>query len=180
MITIIAGTNRPASRTALIADNYAEILKKRNIPHKLLKLVDLPKNIFHVDMYMKEGKGVSEEMIKIQEEYVLGISKLIVVVPEYNGGIPGVFKLFIDAVCARKYKENFSGKKISLTGVSAGRAGNLRGLEALTGILNYLGANILPNKLPISSIEKFIGEDQELNPELINSIEAQVDQFLNF
>lgn len=180
MITIIAGTNRPASRTALIADVYAAILKKKDIPYELLKLEDLPINILHTNMYAKDGEGMSDEMVKIQEKYIIGTSKLIVLVPEYNGGVPGVFKLFIDALCARKYKENFSGKKISLTGVAAGRAGNLRGLEALTGVLNYLGATILPNKLPLSSIESFIEEDQTVKAELLETIEAQIDQFTNF
>ena len=178
MITIIVGTNRPASRSALIANNYSKNLTARNIKHKLLKLKDLPKSFLHAEMY--SGDGLSDEMIAIQEEYILKANKMIVIAPEYNGGIPGILKLFIDGMCARKYKENFSGKKISLTGVAAGRAGNLRGLESLTGILNYLGAVVLPNKLPLSSINNFIGEDDSINKDLIEIIDDHISQFLEF
>ena len=178
MITIIAGTNRPASRTALIADFYSKNLTERGVSHKVLKLTDLPKGFVHSDMYKKDG--LSDEMIKIQEEFVLPVKKMIILVPEYNGGIPGIFKLFVDAMCARKYKENFSGKKVSLTGVAAGRAGNLRGLESLTGILNYLGASILPNKLPLSGIEGFILENDNINDELKGIIDGHISQFLKF
>lgn len=178
MITIIAGTNRPASRSALIADNYAKNLTARGIPHKILKLKDLPSGFLHADMYKNDG--LSEEMIKIQEEYILPSNKMIMIAPEYNGGMPGILKLFIDAMCARKYKENFSGKKILLTGVAAGRAGNLRGLESLTGILNYLGAAILPNKLPLSGIENFISEDNSINDDLAGIIKGHISEFLEF
>jgi len=178
MITIIAGTNRPASRTFLIAENYSKNLTAKNISHKILNLEDLPPNFLHSEMYNDDG--LSDEMISIQEEYILPSTKIVVIVPEYNGGMPGIFKLFIDAMCARKYKENFSGKKISLVGVSAGRAGNLRGLESLTGILNYLGAIVLPNKLPLSSINNFIGEDDSINNDLAVVIDEHIDQFLEF
>lgn len=177
MITIISGTNRPGSRTALIAQNYSKILTSKKIEHKLLLLKDMPESFLHANMYKDDG--LSKEMISIQEEYVLAADKFMILVPEYNGGIPGVFKLFVDAMCARKYKENFSGKKISLTGVAAGRAGNLRGLEALTGVLNYLGGNILPNKLPLSGIEGFI-KDDEVTDQLIEAITPQIEQFLEF
>ena len=177
MITIISGTNRPDSRSALVAETYSKIINDKGISCKLLKLKDLPSSFFHAAMYKEEG--VSAEMIEIQENYILSAQKLIIIAPEYNGGIPGILKLFIDAMCARKYKENFSGKKISLTGVAAGRAGNLRGLEALTGILNYLGATILPNKLPLSGIEGFI-DDNQINDDLSKIISGHIDQFLSF
>lgn len=178
MITIIAGTNRPESRSALVADNYAQNLTSKNIEHKVLKLKDLPESFLHEDMYKNDGP--SEEMIGIQEEYILPVEKMIVVVPEYNGGLPGIFKLFIDAMCARKYKENFSGKKIALIGVSAGRAGNLRGLESLTGIFNYLGATILPNKIPLSGIENFIEKDNSIKQDLLEVIDGHVNQIIEF
>ena len=177
MITVIAGTNRPESRTALIADVYSKILTKKGVEHKLLRLKDLPKSFFHENMYKEDG--LSHEMIALQEEFILKSNKFFMIIPEYNGGIPGVFKTFIDAMCARKYKENFSGKKISLTGVAAGRAGNLRGLEALTGILNYLGAIILPNKLPLSSIENSLVDD-EATPNLVETITSHIEQHLRF
>jgi len=178
MITIISGTNRPNSRTALVADRYAAILTAKGVDHKVFKLKDLPEGIIHDSMYAEEG--LSDELIKIQENFILPADKLIVLAPEYNGGVPGILKLFVDCMCARKYKENFYGKKMSLTGVSAGRAGNLRGMEAMTGFFNYLGANVLPQKLPISSIESFIENDQLIAEKIDPVITDQIEKFLQF
>lgn len=178
MITIISGTNRPNSRTALVSERYASILKDKGVEHKLLKLTDLPSSLLHPQMYKEDG--VSKEVLDIQEQYIIGIDKFMVIIPEYNGGFPGVFKLFVDAMCASKYKANFHGKKISLTGVSAGRAGNLRGMESLTGIFNYLGATILPQKLPLSSIEGFVENDQLIADKIDSTIINQIENFLQF
>ena len=46
-----------------------------------------------------------------------------------------------------------------MIGVASGRAGNFRGMEHLTGILNYLNVLVMPNKLPVSVIEKNISEN---------------------
>ena len=85
---------------------------------------------------------------------MLAADKFWFVFPEYNGGIPGMLKLFLDAISVRAYKATFHGKKACLTGISTGRAGNLRGLDQLTNILNYLQVIVHPNKVPISSISR--------------------------
>lgn len=177
MITILAGTNRVNSRTALVAQRYSDILMQKNVDHKLLTLEALPKDFVHEHMYTENG--LSDEMIVIQEEFILPAQKFFVLVPEYNGGMPGIFKLFIDAICARNYLDNFSKKKISLTGIAAGRGGNLRGMESLTGIFNYLGAIIQPSKLPLSDIEKLI-ENNELTEEAVTLITIHIESFLEF
>ena len=78
--------------------------------------------------------------------------------------------MFFDALSVRKYGESFKGKKVALIGVSAGRAGNLRGMEHLTGFLNYLGMIVYPDKLPISNIEQQL-EGDNLNEETRNAME---------
>jgi len=178
MITIISGTNRPNSRTALVADKFSSILTSKGVEHKVLKLANLPKGLIHDEMYKEDG--LSPELIEIQETYILPADKMMILAPEYNGGIPGILKLFVDCMCARKYKENFHGKKLSFTGVSAGRAGNLRGMEAMTGFFNYLGAVVLPQKLPLSSIEGFIENESLIAEKIDEVLTAQIDQFLKF
>jgi NAD(P)H-dependent FMN reductase len=49
--------------------------------------------------------------------------------------VPGSLKLFIDACSVREYKQNFKGKKAALVGIASGRAGNLRGMDHLTGVM---------------------------------------------
>ncbi len=172
MITVISGTNRKKSKTSNVSDYIVDRLKSGNVDVQKLDLINVASKISFDDMYL--GTEMNSDLVEVQEQLIIKASKLIVVAPEYNGSFPGVLKTFIDAMSVRKYKENFYGKKIGLVGVASGRAGNLRGMEHLTGIFNYLGATIMPNRLPISQIETYY--DNEVMQ--VDKLEA-LDQFIN-
>ncbi|MCF8247475.1 MAG: NAD(P)H-dependent oxidoreductase [Saprospiraceae bacterium] len=180
MITVISGTNRLNSEALHFAKHYTNLLTaKAPEPVKLLALENIPHDWFHPDMYEKEQQSPS--LAALQDEFILPASKFIYVIPEYNGGFPGVLKLFLDACSIRDYKASFFGKKAAIVGVASGRAGNLRGIEHLTGILHHVGTVVMPQVLPISSIEKVLDADGNItaNGTLI-AIERQVDAFLTF
>jgi chromate reductase, NAD(P)H dehydrogenase (quinone) len=177
MITIISGTNRPNSKTKLIADYVYQQISHYGSPAALLDLVDLNVPLLQGDMYTPDGQ---HPMIsKLQSEYIDQAQLLVIISPEYNGSFPGILKLFIDAVSAKAYKTTFGGKKAALIGVASGRAGNFRGLEHLTGILNYLNITVMPNKLPISSVSNFILDDQ-VTTDLAKTLDAFVDELMTF
>jgi len=164
MITVIAGTNRKGSETAHFAKHLVEVLKKESKEEvKFLDLQDMPHDWFHNTMYAADTQ--SESLAEIQDDCILPAEKFVFVIPEYNGGFPGVVKMFIDACSIRNYADNFKGKKAAILGVAAGRAGNLRGMEHLTGVLNYLGTTVMPNRLPISSIGKLLDENKNVTDE---------------
>ena len=98
--------------------------------------------------------------------------------PEYNGSFPGVLKAMIDISDIRNCWWN---KKALLTGISSGRAGNLRGMDHITGVLNYVKIIVHPNKLPISVIDTVMnGEGIITNPGTLQAIDQQLDEFINF
>ncbi len=98
--------------------------------------------------------------------------------PEYNGGVPGILKLLIDGSDIKKCWYN---KVACIAGVAAGRAGNLRGLDHLTNMLNYIQMDVIKNKLPISSIEKLLDEEGNLvDKPTIEAIEKQIDELLAY
>ena len=163
MILILSGTNRPGSNTRKVAEYVQQAMKGITQEEvKLLSLADVPNSIYHNQMYSADD--MPEEIVAIQEEYILPADKMIILSPEYNGSFPGALKLFVDALSVRKYAENFKGKSAALIGVASGRAGNLRGLEHLTGFLNYLGVHTYPSKLPISSIGEVLVDDKVNEP----------------
>ena len=130
-------------------------------------------------MYTEEGQ--SKALAEIQDTYLTPASKFLFVVPEYNGGIPGALKLFLDACSIRNYKENFhGGKKAGLIGLSAGRSGNIRGMEYMTGFLNYLQIQVMPNKLPISSVESLLTDNVLTDEGTKYAIDTFVGQFIKF
>ncbi|MEO0735116.1 MAG: NAD(P)H-dependent oxidoreductase [Bacteroidota bacterium] len=176
MITVLSGTNRQDNRTRLLARHYVRQLQDLGAEAQLLDLADLD-NIHYVGAEYS-ATALSPELLSIQKQYVLGAGKLVIFSPEYNGGFPGILKLFIDSISLNAYRENFTGKVIGLVGVASGRAGNLRGMEHLAGVLAYLGAWILPNKLPVSNVEALLTDDQLTDTETIAALKTHAKQLI--
>ena len=166
MITIISGTNRHGSNTGKVAAQYLQLLKDKGVDAKFVSL---------------EGLDVSERNPAIQQlenEVLVPSDKFIFISPEYNGSIPGVLKSLIDHSDIKKV---WWGKKALLTGVSTGRAGNLRGMEHLTGILHYVKMHVHPNKLPISVVDKLLNGTQLISDAgTLKAIDEQLDEFLAY
>ena len=101
-----------------------------------------------MQIFLIKLKRQINNVSQILDTYIAPIQKFVVVMPEYNGSFPGILKLFIDAI----HPDLLRRKKVALLGVSSGRAGNLRGMEHLTGVFNYLGVFVHPNRLPVSSV----------------------------
>lgn len=180
MITIISGTNRPNSETRRVAELYTSRLRARTKETiKFLSLENVPADLIQIEMYSIPGQ--SAELAAIQDEFLIPAEKLVVISPEYNGSFPGILKLFLDACSVRELKPTFAGKKAALVGVASGRAGNLRGMDHLCGVFNYLGVAILPLQLPISSIKSLKNEAGEIvDDNTIQAIDRQIDAFINF
>jgi len=180
MITLICGTNRKGNESELITKIiYDLLLQQAQEEIKVFRLTDLPQDFIHKDMYTETGQVAS--ISQIQNLYLMPAHKFWFVFPEYNGGVPGILKLFLDAVSVRALKPTFTGKKACLTGVSSGRAGNLRGMDHLTSILNYLHVTVFPNRLPISSIQTLIDDHGDLRDQYTTQVlEHQVKEFLKF
>lgn len=162
MITLISGTNRKGSRCKVFAEQYflflQEMLGEEEV--KFLALEDISQEWLAADMYVEERQD--PDLAAIQDEYILPASAFVFISPEYNGSFPGALKLFIDACSVREYARNFKGKKAALVGVATGRAGNLRGMSHLAGVLNYLGTVTMPDQLPISSIASLLDDNQKI------------------
>lgn len=174
MITIISGTNRPENVSLRIAGATLELLTSLDIEAQLLDLQKLPKDFaFRNDVYGNADPGFSA----ISDQYINQADKFIFVVPEYNGSIPGVCKTFIDAV----WPDAFKGKKAALIGLSSGRAGNLRGLDHLTGILNYINVAVMPRRVNIIHVEQHLGEEGALsNEKTIIQLQNLIEHFEEF
>ncbi|HEX4852399.1 MAG TPA: NADPH-dependent FMN reductase [Puia sp.] len=166
MYLVISGTNRIDSNTIRISQHYLQILTDMKISSRILSL---------------QGLNVLErnpDFVKIEQELIVPSQKFIFVSPEYNGSIPGVLKCLFDISDVRKA---WAGKKALLTGVSTGRAGNLRGMEDLTGILHFMRVIVHPNKLPISSVDKLFRENGQIeDPSTISAIDSQIHEFIDF
>lgn len=175
MITVLCGTNRPGSYTSKVAAFYRDRLRLKNVEHQFFSLEDMPQDLLTNDMYtFNQHPGMN----KIQQQFLQPTSKYVIVFPEYNGSFPGVLKAFVDA---SDIKACWHNKKACLVGVSAGRAGNLRGMEHLTNILNHMRVNVLHLKIPMSGIGGVVDADgQVIVPEIVGLIDQQIDLLTEF
>lgn len=165
MYTIISGTNRIGSHTEKVAAEYQRILEEKNIKAGIFTLKNL------------DVLNRTAEFLKIENEILIPTQKFIFILPEYNGTFPGVLKAMIDNTDIRKV---WYYKKALLTGISTGRAGNLRGMDHLSASLHYLKMHVHHNKLPISIIDKVMDSDGRLNDETVKVISEQLDEYIEF
>ncbi len=166
MITIISGTNRKGSNTYKIAKEYQHILQGKGIEAGVLSLEDL--DMLHY----------SADLERIENEMLIPTTAFIIISPEYNGSFPGVLKMLFDS--SRSHEIWFH-KKALLTGLSTGRAGNLRGMDHLADVLNYLKITVHPNRLPISVVDKLISSSGKIIDEnTLKAINHQLDEFISW
>ncbi|TVR83280.1 MAG: NAD(P)H-dependent oxidoreductase [Saprospirales bacterium] len=177
-ITIISGTNRPNSHTAIIASHIHQHLHSIGRASNLIDLENIDGQMLSNEMYSEAGQH--PDIKKIQDDHFEHQTKFIFIAPEYNGSIPGVLKVFIDALSVRKYSETFFHKKACLIGVASGRAGNLRGLDHLGDVLSYLGVILFPAKLPVSRVTDYVDKGEITDPEVKATINKLIDDFLGF
>lgn len=166
MITIISGTNRKDSMTIKVAKLYHKLLLAQTAEVKLLTLEK--ENIW------KKGPALKAA----EQDFLIPSEKFVFVMPEYNGSFPGVLKMMIDN---SDIKKCWWHKKAMMVGVADGRAGNLRGMEHMTGILHYLKMSVLYNKVPLSRInEEIDAKGNILKPATEEVIKNQIEEFLKF
>jgi NAD(P)H-dependent FMN reductase len=117
-------------------------------------------------------------MIELEKDLLIPSDRFVIVMPEYNGSFPGILKTMLDN---SDIKACWWGKKAMLTGVADGRAGNLRGLEHMTGILQYLRMHVYWDKIPLSRINEEIDASGNLLKEgTARAIKVQIDGFLSY
>ncbi len=166
MITIISGTNRHNSNTEKVAREYQRIMNEKGFETVFLSLEGI--NLTHRDAAFE----------KMEEEILIPTTGFFFISPEYNGSFPGVLKMLFDT--SRSHELWFY-KKALLTGVATGRAGNLRGMDHLADILNYLKITVHPNRLPIAGVDKLLSADGKLvDTGTLKRIHHQLDEFLGW
>lgn len=173
MITLLIGTNRPGNNTRKIARHVEEIYAELKVPLRILDLADLPQEIFLPPSYAEKPKSFQPFA-----EAVLQSSGLHVLSPEYNGGVPGVLKYFIDML---KFPESFEHRPVCFTGLAAGVWGALRPIEQLQAIFGYRNAFIYPDRVFMTHVHTLLDENGRLkNEELLGRLRKQATGFVDF
>lgn len=172
MIAIISGTNRPGSNTRKITGQVEVIYQSLGVAFEVLDLAQLPPEIFSASAY-----GEKPAAFKRFTDAILGADGLVVVTPEYNGGLPGILKYFIDML---PFPESFEHRPVCFVGLAAGVWGALRPVEQLQAIFGYRNAFVYPDRVFIPGVGKALDENGKLTAEIEKRLHAQAAGYVSF
>ncbi|MDQ6808615.1 MAG: NAD(P)H-dependent oxidoreductase [Verrucomicrobiota bacterium] len=162
-IPVLLGTARQGRRSEHAAKFVLEQTKKRaGVETELIDIrtLALPVN--------DAGEGIKDAAFSAAMKRADGV---IIVVPEYNHGYPGLLKHALDTNL-----EEYIHKAAGICGVSAGPFGGSRVIEHLLPVLRELGLITIFTDVNFSKIADVFGEDGALRDE---SFVRRVDKFLD-
>ena len=97
---------------------------------------------------LEAERGLPETVVTLKEQ-IARADGLLLATPEYNNGIPGVFKNAIDWTTrpASDIERVFGGKKAALMGASPGAFGTLLSQNAWLPVLRTLGVHLWSGRM---------------------------------
>jgi NAD(P)H-dependent FMN reductase len=161
-IPVILGTARQGRASELVARFMLGAVQKREgVETELIDIrdLDLPAD--------DEGEAIKDPRFS---EQMNRADALVIVVPEYNHGYPGLLKHALDT----NLKE-YIHKAVGLCGVSAGGFGGTRVIQSLLPVLRELGLVTIFWDMNFSAARKLFDESGNL---LDQSYVKRADQFL--
>ncbi len=174
MKTIIVGTNRPQSNSRKIANVIIEIYKKMGESNiEIIDLAELPLNELNGSKY---GLSTNSTAIDNAISKIKSSEGLIMIVPEYNGSMPGALKYFIDFW---PYPAAFEKRPVAFVGLG-GMFGGLRPIEHLQQVFGYRNSYIFPERIFLMNVWKMITNDQINEPSALERLTKQAQGFSKF
>jgi NAD(P)H-dependent FMN reductase len=173
MILLVSGTNRPGSNTRRVTRLLEALYAEQGTPCEVLDLARLPLDVFLPGAYAEKPPAFAPFA-----EAVRRAAGVHLVTPEYNGGMPGVLKHFLDLL---PFPESFARRPVALTGLAAGRWGALRPVEQLAAILGYRHAHLYPEHVFLPGIGELLDDARQLREaELHGRLRGQAAGFAAF
>src|SRR6266513_5449417 len=161
-IPVILGTARKGRRSENVARFVFEETKKRaGVETEFVDICNIPMRLDDAGEQMKDPAF---------SDLVTRADGLILVVPEYNHGYPGLLKHALEM----NLKE-YIHKAVGLCGVSAGPFGGTRVIEHLLPVMRELGLVTTFTDVNFSNVRKLFNEKGEL---LDESFVRRVNEFL--
>lgn len=132
---------------------------------------------------VEEAEGVPAEVTALKEA-VAAADGLLLVTPEYNNGMPGVFKNAIDWMSrpSSDIRRVFGGKPVGLIGASPGGFGTILAQNGWLPVLRTLGTDpFFGGRLMVSRAHQALGPDGGFtDPAMAAQLAAYLEGFAAF
>lgn len=172
MIQILVGTNRPTSRSLELANIIKEKFSVLSRDSEILKLENLP-------LSQMDGSVYSEAQptaLKVLCNKVTESEGLYIIVPEYNGSMPGILKYFIDHL---PYPQAFLYRPVCFIGLG-GMFGGLRPVEHCQQVFSYRNAFIYPDRLFLQNIWNMLKNGKLNDDKVMQLLKEQIEGFTKY
>ncbi|MCG7394044.1 NAD(P)H-dependent oxidoreductase [Microvirga sp. ACRRW] len=168
----ISGSLRQGSYNSALLRNAAGLM-----PEGSELVVDTIRGIPLYDGDVETAEGIPERVAALKEA-IAAADGLLLVTPEYNNSIPGVFKNAIDWLSRppADIKRVFGDKPVALIGASPGGFGTILSQNAWLPVLRTLGADLWSGgRLMVSRAQTVFNQDGTLADQ---KIEEQLKTYL--
>ena len=177
-ITTVLGTARTDNKSQYVAQ----------VVHQAFEAQD-DVSAVHVDVKDHVSKATSipdwgtdglDEGLTKWKEIAEKSDGFVFVLPEYNRGYPGEWKLLVDAT-----SKPYRGKPVAIVGVSSGIFGGSRVIEHVKTVLVELGLVVVKTVLFVGTVENKFDKNGELTDEkekerLLKFVEKFIDDVKKF
>lgn len=172
-LKIISGTDRPHSNSLRIAKYLEKRYREFGLDPDIIDLQDFPTASVQGGTY----RDRPEQIITFIKP-ILEADALTIVVPEYNGGYPGILKLCIDYL---PFPESLNKKPVSFIGEATGAFGAMRAVEQLQQVVGYRNAHVYPERVFIPRVHKNFDDENGITDEFQQKLlESQIENFIGF
>jgi NAD(P)H-dependent FMN reductase len=165
-ILAFAGSLRTGSFNKKLVKVAAQGARDAGAEVTYFDLRDYPFPLYDGDLEASEG--IPEIVTKVKE-IMLAHDGFLISSPEYNSGIGGTLKNFIDWTSRPAQGEKagacFDNKVASLMAASPGALGGLRGLVHVRMILGTMNVIVLPDQFALAKAHEAFNEDGSLKDE---------------
>jgi len=161
-LQIISGTDRPNSNALRVSKYMEKKYREEGIETGIIDLQEFP-----IEQVI--GGKYGEELPEVEAfvNRAVEADGLIIVCPEYNGGYPGILKLFIDYF---PFPGSLENKPVALVGEANGAFGALRAVEQLQQVVSYRNAYVFPERVFISRVDENFDDEKGV----IDSLQQQL------
>ena len=183
-LLIVTATNRKNSLTSsvslIVQGIYRRLGEEANSGEKpnLIeepKILDL-KQIPFKDIVENPFAGAAPCALSPFLKEIAQACGLIIICPEYNGGVPGLIKHFIDHWI---YPDSFVAKPVCFIGLG-GKFGAFNPISHLQGIFLYRHSFVFPIRVFIQNVSEVLKEGQIEDENINRLLIKQAKNFIKF
>lgn len=174
-IGIISGATRKGRNSVRVARHLEGMLENREEVERV-HFMDISE--YNFPNYV-DGQDRSEELLASTKKFsdnLFDSDAIILVSPEYNGGMAGSLKNALDY-----FRKEYERRPFGLVSVSAGTMGGINAMHQMVDFVSYVGGWLCGKRLLVSQVQNTFDQNGQIVSDQFNRNSAGfVDELITF